>query len=278
MSRDYPRLGITDFGKHLLDSGDLDPVYIALHKAELPDAQLKRWLLAYWCFYHCGVASYISERGGGSYWDAMIEAASNKEPAPHGGRWERGHERRHFRGAAAVSAVSEMSSDQPEGIVKDMIDRAPSFQAVSAQARLLPLFGPWISFKVCDMLDRVLGVTVDMEQAHVFMFKEPREAALMLWRQEMRLPANAKPKSEETVLEAVVDELITRFEDYQAPPLYDRAVGLPEVETILCKWKSHLNGHYPDNNDIDEIGRGLKPWLPHSETARVFASCMPRAS
>ena len=57
--------------------------------------------------------------------------------------------------------------------------------------------------------------------------------------------------------------------------MYERPVGLQEVETILCKWKSHMNGHYPLNNDIMEIRHGLKDWLPVSALARAFYDAMP---
>ena len=54
------------------------------------------------------------------------------------------------------------------------------------------------------------------------------------------------------------------------PPLYDRPIGLQEVETVLCKWKSHLNGHYPLYNDTDEINHGMINWLPGNEVAEQF--------
>ena len=37
MSRNYPRLEIEPFGRHLIQSGDLDPIYIALARASFDD-------------------------------------------------------------------------------------------------------------------------------------------------------------------------------------------------------------------------------------------------
>ena len=34
MSRNYPRLDIESFGRHLITSGDLDPIYTALVRAD----------------------------------------------------------------------------------------------------------------------------------------------------------------------------------------------------------------------------------------------------
>jgi hypothetical protein len=83
------------------------------------------------------------------------------------------------------------------------------------------------------------------------------------------------PKDKDKAIQQVVDYLIEYFAKNTAPPLHDRPVGLQEVETILCKWKSHQNGHYPLNNDIDEIRAGVKSWIPISDTAQQFRRDMP---
>lgn len=70
----------------------------------------------------------------------------------------------------------------------------------------------------------------------------------------------------------VVAYLEETFSDLLAPPLFDRPIGLQEVETVLCCWKSHMNGHYPLNNDIDEIQEGLRGW---GTAASAFSKMMP---
>ena len=147
---------------------------------------------------------------------------------------------------------------------------------VMKRAQAHYLFGPWISFKVADMIDRVLGYHVDFDHGHMFMFKDPVKAALMLWRQHNKLGDNAKPKDQSYVLELVVANLSAMFMTHTAPPLHDRPVGFQEIETILCKWKSHMNGHYPLWNDIDEINHGIDPWTTCSEAAAAFAVAMPK--
>jgi hypothetical protein len=43
----------------------------------------------------------------------------------------------------------------------------------------------------------------------------------------------------------------------KAPPRFERRINIQEIETILCKWKSHINGHYFVGKDIQEIRHGL---------------------
>lgn len=296
MSRAYPRLNIETFGDHLLRSGDLDPVYIALHKMELDEPQLNRWLVAYWSLYHVGTACYMSELEGPDFWEALTWAAVNdtSHPTPHGERWPRGSERRHWRGHQALAAVEALKArygNMPEQMVRSIAtwdltgpehakfhaqpNTSLPFSVVAARAQEHRSFGPWISFKVADMLDRLDIASVSFDNAAVFMFDDPTKAALMQYRMRIGAPADARVKDEEAAINAVVDYLKDHFKSHTAPPLHDRPVGLQEVETILCKWKSHTNGHYPLNNDIDEINHGLQEWREVSETARAFLHAMP---
>lgn len=296
--RDYERLPIEAFGRHLIETGDLDPIYIALTRIDWPnEEQLDRWLIAYWCFYHGGAACYLSEHEGVAFWEKLLLAARNEEKTPTGERWPRGHERRHFRGKAATEAVRTMHGrffDKPERLVRNLLppttDDGTSlpFGLISARVQTLPLFGPWIGFKVADMVDRVLGHKVDFSEGDVFcdMFKDPTEAALRLWRLKAGFPHRSKaelkkgmrqvmPKDKKRAVHDVVNYLIAEFSELQAPPWNDRAIGVQEVETVLCKWKSHMNGHYPLYNDIDEIRDGAAPWTKVSETALLFMDAMP---
>lgn len=282
--RNYPRMTVEDFGTHLLDSNDLDPVYVALVEMQKDPSflrsQLERWLVAYWCFYHVGVASYMSELDGREFWETMSTAAKNVEPAPDGGRWPRAKERRHFRGASselAVALLAKRYGHDPGGMVRYCAE-ATSCSEVMKRSSEHRLFGPWIGFKVADMLERVLGESIDFDQSSVFMFKDPVEAALMVWRKKSGQLPKAQPREKQRVIDDVVDYLKDYFKNRLAPPRMDRPIDLQEVETILCCWKSHTNGHYPMFNDIDDIREGTPPWAEHCPTAELFLQCMPEGS
>lgn len=267
--RDYKRLDIYGFGQHLLTTGDIDPVYILLKNSNLQQEQIKRWLVAYWCLYHCGVASWLSEFEGPEFWHHLRTAAINETPTPLGGRWPRGSERRHWRGKQALASLEAMAKtfpDRPERMVEYIAGTGGDFVDLAKRVQEQRGFGPWIAFKAGDMVERVLGIPVNFDQASVFMFKDPVKAAIMLWRKQMGLPEEAKPKDQQRVIDSVVTHLTGHFADYQAPP-GGRKIGLQEVETILCKWKSHMNGHYPLLNDTHEILEGLEEWSSCSDTA-----------
>ena len=77
-------LDVQAFGDALITTQDLDPVYCAIYHARLPEPQLCRLLLAYWCFYHLGVAASISEKEHGDFWEWMRVAAVNEQPPKNG--------------------------------------------------------------------------------------------------------------------------------------------------------------------------------------------------
>lgn len=259
----YPRLDIIPFGQQLLETRDLDPIYCALVDANFDDKLLANWLVAYWCLYHAGVSSWIAEQD--DFWGALMLAAENRVASPVGG-WPRGTERRHWRGKNAIESVESIRwKESTYRIVKELA--RTTLTKVMEEAQQYKGFGPWIGFKIADMVERVWDVPVKFDNAVVLMFDEPAKAADMVWKSQ----GHKGPPDRELI----VSTLIARFADYKAPPRYDRRVNIQEIETILCKWKSHMNGHYPVGKDIREIRHGLKPWVEVSKTAKTFLKHMP---
>lgn len=282
---------IVDFGRTLLETGDLDPIYIALRGLQFEDEQLCRWLVAYWCFYHAGFACYACDaEDTANYFERLVIAAANVAPTPLGGRWPRGAERRHFRGLQGIQAVGELAAKfNSASEIIDMIterklkygspaqDQPIPAERIMANARKLRGFGPWISFKVADMVERLGLELVSFDKAAVFMFKDPVEGARRLFDQEnvQMGEEGLKGIPIQIKIDWSLSYLEHRLGHYKAPPAFDRPIGLQEMETILCKWKSHQNGHYPALKDINEIRHGLTDWAKVSNTAQRFLNVMP---
>ena len=229
------KLDLVPFGEKLFETKDLDPVYNMLYSSDLKEEDLKRWVLAYWCFYHPGVCSWITESD--DLYEAMYTAIEEKFP--------RGSERRHFRGESSKKSVKYLEDryPQPESAIDELFENK-DFQSFYDSIREWYLFGDWIAFKAADMMDRVFLREVDFSNCGLNMYQQPVEGA--------------KLYSPDQSLNETVEELKKVFRSYKAPPEYERKVGLQEVETVLCKWKSHQNGHYPIGNDIVEVREALE--------------------
>lgn len=274
----YEKLDILTFGRKLVTSLDLDPIYVGLANLDVSFEQKERWLVCYFCYYHAGVACWMSEKNGDEFWQWMMVAAKNEQPSPTGGRWPRAAERRHFRGAQAVKAIEELQERYPspeEMLVYIMNGKGHgpiSFHDIFERVKEHRGFGQWISFKAADMVDRCLGIPVSFNKAAVFMFKDPMMAVDMLWKENF----GEEQVEREYKINAVLDYLQEDLGDLLAPPGMERTLNIQEFETILCKWKSHSKGRYPLGKDILEIREGLSPWLSYSKTAQAFLNAVPK--
>lgn len=269
---------IEEFGKHLLSSGDLDPVYIALNKCQFSEPVRNRWLTAYCAFYSAGFASYASEREGNDFWNTLMEAARNETPTPYGARWPRASERRHFRGGQAIAAIEAWKNtypSHPERMMEYIAEGAPYFEEVLSRARSFRSVGTWMGFKLVDLVDACMGRDIEQTNLTYFFYDTPKKSLFRQWRENMGYSENVQPKNEQEVIQAMVNWLAGELKDYTIPHKPGKPLDMFCIETIFCKHQSHLNGHYPLYNDIDEITHGLESWLPHSEHALLFRDNMP---
>lgn len=273
----YQKLEVEAFGRQLIETGDLDPVYIALNGCEWDEERRQRWLMAYWLFYHPGAASYMADAPTEQlFWNRVVNAARNETPTPLDGRWPRASERRHFRGQKAIDAVARLRQTPLPDTFAALERAAPDYKAVAKVVCSLPQFGPWMAWKVADMMERCMGIEMDFNLSGMLMFEDPRKAAVMVALRGMGLPDTAKLKDEPGTIQRVVDHLLREYVDLSAPPGNDRPINIQEVETVLCKYKSHLNGHYPVGKDVREIREGLSSWASVSESAKEFLWAMPK--
>lgn len=263
------KLDIYTFGSQLLATEDLDPLYVGLYKAKLPPEQLYRYLLAYWLVYHVGVSAHLSEFEGCAFWERCLVVAANSIPPSEfqlpGDRWPRGVERRHFRGQRCVAATKQLQAcfPKPEDAVGSLLNGSgvgASADSVMELVKGWPLFGPWIAWKVVDMLERCAGAPISLDKNLVLMYAEPRKALAIL--------SQYSGRSEK----AHWQELLAWVQQFKAPPAYDRLCGPAEQETINCKWKSYLGGHYWIGKDIKEQRHGLTGW---GSTAKKLLSNYP---
>jgi hypothetical protein len=248
-----------DFGDDLLTTYDLDPLYPMLVYAELDDKTMSRWLLAYWCYYSAGTASFITEQK--NFYKAMRMCIDRGYP--------RGHERRHFRGDAAVRGINGLQAfGSPEKVVEYMIN-GKTFQEIARSVQSFPQFGPWIAWKVADMTERILQRPVDFSDAELGVYRDPVKGAALIWYGDQRHDI------ELDALHKTVELSLDMFGHHMAPPYLDRPVNIQEIETILCKYKSHYNGHYPMGNDSYEIAHGLKGW---GDLAQHMGLCLKKST
>lgn len=279
-----PPLTVEAFGAQLLKSGDLDPTYIAINEAKLDQKTLHRLCLAYWCYYHLGAAAKMAEaKSDKAYWSLMMQAAVYSPVSelnkPGHQPWPRGAERRHYRGAQAVSSMASLQSryNTPTDAVRGMTTNGQlekvTFTQIMNRVKTHRGFGSWIGFKIADMTERVLRFPVDFADCELQFYDEPRKgAALVFFESE---PAARWPVAGGEIpyadtpwdypirdedFKTTVARLIKHFRNHKALGLTHRKPDLFETETVLCKYKSYRRGHYPIGKDTKEVLHSLEGW------------------
>lgn len=256
------QLGVVEFGRRLLETEDLDPLYVALWKAEMSKAQLCRWLVAYWCYYHAGLCCQLSEVTVG-FWAAMHRVAKGGKEYP------RGTERRHFRGKLAIESVGRLRDrfSMASELVSWLGEGGPTAYGVCARVLSFYGFGEWIKWKVPDMLDRLgLAEVKFVEKDLQLMFSTSRDGA-----KETCEVCGGGEQVERKSLRTAHRYLLQHLGKFKAPPLYDRPINVQETETIFCKWHSHRTGRYPVGKDCRDLREGLLRYRGVPTARRVLA-------
>jgi hypothetical protein len=250
------------YGRALLDSGDLDPLYTMIGAAELPRSKLAEYLFAYLCFYDTGTASWIVDQP--DYWGAMTAAADD---ATH----PRGGDRRHFRGTNARKAVAAYAA---RGLsAEELLDALAGHFAETTLAELmtrvrtLPQFGPTIAFKAADVLERFGFARVR--------FGEPGEAEVMSETPKAGAAdvAASEGYAGRDAATFAHFRLLDELGESPAPPWGERTLTVLETETVLCKWRHYLNGSYRVGKGKESQRKGLLPYRATCPTAeRMYAA------
>lgn len=243
-----------EFGAQLIDTGDLDPLYIILSQTSWTEKFILKWLLGYWIFYSAGPASILAESDD-FYQDAIRGDA---------GHWPRGHERRHMRGDNFQRTLkSLMDFGSPLKVASYMMD-GNDFQSIGKRVKTFAGFGPWIAWKIADMAERVVHKPVDFSNADIAVYDDPVKGAALIGFGDQSYPITGDE------IQYVFNDMELVFCEYKAPPYFDRPVNIQEMETIACKYKSHCNGHYPMGLDTREIYEGLDNWCDSADELRRY--------
>lgn len=258
-----------EFGRRLVETQDLDPVYVVLYKAKFDILKLEKFLLAYWCFYHCGTCSWIVDQP--NYWVAMQQAAETSVRP-------RGTERRHFRGMNGVRAIQHLAKVGVKSLFdpfyKMSLTNKPAILSdVMKYVQTWPQFGPWIAFKVADMLERLGLVRINFTEADTFLFDSPKKGASLL----VARYANGEHVGEALEPAWAFRYLEASLGSLKAPPMLERTLNGQEYETILCKYLKHCKGRYNVGDDLKEQRHHLLRF-PTSKTSQLLLKGLPKSA
>ena len=220
-----------DFGEMLFKTKDSDPGYIVLNylrESGVNENQLKRFAVAWCSYYNLGIAADASEKQGAKFYEylnGIYETA------------KRATERRHFRGKAGLSALSQWQGmfPKPEALADFMIhdDLADVRRAAQSVAQM----GTYFVWKWGD-LSEVLGQkSCKFDGYEKWSPKLPLEGARLIAEEAERPDMDVGQ-----VYRAIRREMVKR--DVESPYAPWRNFGVQDSETVCCVYKQYRSGSY----------------------------------
>jgi len=237
------------FGRHLVSSRDIDPLYPVLHdihRTQGMEPQQALWhSFLYVAWYHLpsAMAAYECSPLPGRWLVRHLDAS-----------WPTGIERRNNRGGRVADHIRsfleatrrtqlwdwfsdglDMESFTPEG-------RIQNWRILNERLQTIHGNGRWAAYKHLEVLRRVHNFPVWAPDMGNQFSSGPREGLAMLYGD----------------IEGQTSRVIAKL-DRQGVDLQRRlakhglVVDIEELETILCNWKSLVKGKYYVGHDIDEL-------------------------
>lgn len=234
-----------EFAKVDVYTGDIDPVYFAIHRAAQNFGQgwATRFAVGMLTYYHTGTAAQAADREGQSFWDYIEEQYPTAIRAA---------ERRHWRGFQGTRSLNSMKAfaPNPDKFFTQLTDAANHrdyYNLRGAINKHLIGFGEYFVLKICDYMDRCLGIPIsNYASLENHLPGLPAQAANLLY------PTLTVPEGFIKAYQRLA------LLDLKAPPLFDRPLGPAEVETILCDWKRAKYGNHIIGDDIVDKRSSLK--------------------
>lgn len=258
-----------DFGRRMLSSADIDPVYPVLKRIvdEKPTSQRSGdWLVVlYLAYYNVASACEVWLRYPEPDDALLHDHYMLKRPTGTERRGLRVPEKMATHLATWVHGVSSVPFDQLRSYMGTNPFRNDYLIAEYLEA--FPYNGRWASYKGCEVLHKVLGFPNAARDAGHAHSSGPRQGLGLFYRP---VPGNTDKAVRE--LNAQTDDLLDRCGHAGLK------LNVEELETLLCDFHSAAHGRYYVGHDADLMWeQAMKAPADARELVRFGRAALPRA-
>ena len=273
---------ILTFGKLLVDTKDIDPIYPLLSNVIEREGLVQEdglWLSFLYLFYYNAASAWatfqefprmlniMTDQGEGAFrdWEKDNRAGLSI-----------GMERRGLRGGKVVPVVAFLARMIGPGNLLNWLsdglggDRRQNYEVLWVRVQTLPQVGRWAAFKWLDLLLHVHNFHLETPDMRISHCSGPRQAL-----EELYLGGHNPRQDSDYIfsLNCLGMRLKDQLESCGLPLTWD------ELETVLCNFHSLCYGRYVVGHDIDEhLGHTLlgigdqSSWM--EARGRVFDPCL----
>lgn len=222
-----------NFGMFLFSQREADPGYYivdALRENGIELAQLMRFCVAWVSFYNLGIAAQASELQGKKFYDLLRKLYPTAK---------RASERRHFRGAAGLTAIDQWQKKwpKPEGLAEHIISGAPNMGDIRSACDTVPQMGDYFKWKWGDLSEVLLQTPMLFRGWENQSPKVPQQGAALIAQE-----AGRPDLSTERVYRSMAKQM--RERRVHSPYATWRDFDVQDAETICCVYKQYRSGGY----------------------------------
>lgn len=232
------KLSFYEFSKLLLETGDIDPDYVFIRDKSIEynfnKKQIFNWILHKLVIYD-------------SYSELQVIFKQKKlEEVKYG------NERRKHKMHARQYLNNIQKAFIDTNVEKFFSDNG---NLVFNRIKTIKGFGPWAAWKFMDLMSCSYGVDVDFDsidfrRAYTF----PLKGLLMV----NGLPEDVKLLKDNSLYKKLLSNTYAMLDDLvkiHTPHNNGKGVRLNELETLLCKYHSHMHNKYTAGQDIEHLSK-----------------------
>ncbi len=257
------------FSNAMLVTGDIDPVYpVLIHLTREMDKEDALWLsFLYVAWYNLPVGATAFDLGSPSpellpqidwSWPTGIERRANrggkvvfhiesylKQVKEHGSQWQ------YYTAGLNMEA-------------KSLAHRQDNWRIVNQRLQTIHLNGRWAAYKHCEIIRRVHGLPMEAPDMGNAFSSGPRQGLALFYGE-----VEGNSPDAIALLDRQGEDLIGRMDKWGV------TVDIEELETLMCNWKSLVNGKYYIGHDIDELLEQIhvgteRGWLPEHVAQEIL--------
>lgn len=239
--------GFRQFSFKHIALGDVDPIYTMIRNADMTDKQKKRMMFSHLMVYDLKSSIPLCDSDDNVYYDNVLKYFETAKVGKD--RKDVASRETNVKSRSFGTQIPKMRQRSPEEWVDIAMNETYStknwYKSLTA-SKQIPTFGEYFAFKLADMIETIF----DIDQYSVgydagFVKSMPRGA--LTGYEMVRTGSNHKFRSKEEIrkcsdMEKFYLTNLEFFSEYKCPHKPIRAIGVQDIETLLCDYRKVRKG------------------------------------
>ena len=255
--------GFRDFSFKHIAFGDVDPIYTMVRNSGLSHEDKKRFIFSHLMVYDLKSSiALANEPDDDKYYDKLLQLFTEAKVGKD--RKDVASRETNIKSRVFGTQLPKLRNQSPEDWVQCAIDETVKHKSWSASlsaSKKIPTFGEYFSFKLADMIETVFDIPeYSVQWGPDFLKSVPRGS--LTGYEMVRTGSNHKFRTKEEIrkcslMATFYINQVEFFKDYVCPQNPNRAIGVQEIETLLCDYRKLRKGTLQHGDKVLKLKHGI---------------------